>query len=195
MTNSCWYYVVLFLCQFLECFFHVIKVTRLWCEPSFLILCQTMINASVQKKPVVVSCDTVLNLAPIVVRTLSEVAVAIHDLGNQLINFGNFTSQFESLLVIRCIFIFFFFCCFIFLLSGFFSDAQGNGVGSGGVVVFVCSFGQSFCFQWCPVNSGHGFIAFFLQQGIQFDVGEGIATRHFLVLNKRMNGVSKVRIV
>jgi hypothetical protein len=49
-----------------------------------------MINASVQNMPVVVSCDFVLNLAPIVVRNLSDVAVAIHDLGNQLINFGNF---------------------------------------------------------------------------------------------------------
>jgi hypothetical protein len=48
-----------------------------------------MINASAQNMPVVVSCDSILDLAPIVVRNLSvRVAVAIHNLGNQLINFG-----------------------------------------------------------------------------------------------------------
>jgi hypothetical protein len=41
-----------------------------------------MINASVQNMPVVVSRDSVLDLAPIVVRNLSVgVAVAIHNLG------------------------------------------------------------------------------------------------------------------
>jgi hypothetical protein len=69
--------------------------------------------------PVVVSCDCVLNLTPIVVRNLSEVEVAIHDLGNQLINFGNYTSRFKSLLVVRCIFIFFFFGFIFFFFSDF----------------------------------------------------------------------------
>jgi hypothetical protein len=79
-----------------------------------------MINASAQNTPIVVSRDSVLDFAPIAVRNLSEVAVAIHNLRNQLINFGNFTLQFESLLVVHCIFIFFFFCCFLFLLFRFF---------------------------------------------------------------------------
>jgi hypothetical protein len=59
-----------------------------------------MINASAQNTPVMVSCDFVLDLAPIVVRNLFDVAVAIHNVGNQLINFGNFTLQFKSLLVV-----------------------------------------------------------------------------------------------
>jgi hypothetical protein len=143
-----------------------------------------MINASVQNTPVVVSCDSVLDLAPIFIRNLSVgVAVAIHNLGNHSIYFGNFMSQFKSLLVVQCFVIFFFFCCFIFLLSRlFFSDAQGNGVGSGSVVDFVCSYGQSICFHWCPFDSGHGFIAFLLQQGIQFGIGVGIAMSLFPVL-------------
>ncbi len=58
-----------------------------------------MINASVQNTPVVVSHDSVLDLAPINVRNLSD-GVAIHDLGNQLINFGIFIVQFKSLLVV-----------------------------------------------------------------------------------------------
>ncbi len=102
-----------------------------------------MITESTQNKPIVVSRDSVLDLASIVVRNLSDVAVAIHDLGNQLINLGNFMLQVKSLLVVQCIFIFFFFCCFFIF---FFSDAQGNGVGSGSVVDFVCSNGQSICF-------------------------------------------------
>ncbi len=138
-----------------------------------------MIAASVQNTPVVVSYDSVLNLASIVVRNLSDVAVVIHNLGNQLINFGNFTLQFKSLLVVQCFFIFFFFCRFIFLLFRFFfSGAQSNGVGSGGIVNFVCSNGQSICFQWCLFNSGHGLIAFLLQRGIQFGIGVGVATHH-----------------
>ncbi len=59
-----------------------------------------MITASAQNTPVVISCDSVLDLASVVVRNLSDVAVAIHDLGNQLINFGSFTLQFKSLLVV-----------------------------------------------------------------------------------------------
>ncbi len=142
-----------------------------------------MITASAQNMPVVVSHDFDVNLASIAVRKLSDVAVAINDLGNQLINFGYFMLQFKSLLVVQCIFIFFFFCCFIFLLFRFFfSNTQGNGVGSSNIVDFVCSIGQSICFQWCPFDSGHGFIAFLLQQGIQFGVGVGVATRHFPVL-------------
>jgi hypothetical protein len=77
-----------------------------------------MITASVQNKPVVVSRDSVLNHAPIVIRNLSDVAVAINNLGNQWINFGNFTLQVESLLAVRCILIFFH--CFLFLLLIFF---------------------------------------------------------------------------
>ncbi len=71
------------------------------------------------KYAVVVSCDFVLDLAPIVVRNLSDVVVAIHNLGNQLINFGNFTLQFKSLFVVRCIFIFFTFIVFFFFFSVF----------------------------------------------------------------------------
>ncbi len=82
MTNSRQYYVVLFLLQMLDCFFCIIKVARLWCELSFLVLCQTMINASARNTPVLVSRDSALNRAPVVVRNLSEVAVAIQDLGN-----------------------------------------------------------------------------------------------------------------
>jgi hypothetical protein len=143
-----------------------------------------MINASVQNTNIVVSCDSDLNLAPIVVMNLSVgVAVAIHDLGNQLIIFGYFMLQFESLLVVQCIFILIFFHCSIFLFSiFFFSDTQGNGIGSSGIIDFVCSNGQSICFQRCPFDSEHGFIAFLLQQGIQSAVGVGIATRHFPVL-------------
>jgi hypothetical protein len=74
-----------------------------------------MINASAQNTPIVVSCESVLDLAPIVIRNLSEVAVAIHNLGNQLINFGNFTLQFKSLLVICCIL-----SCFSFIVFFFF---------------------------------------------------------------------------
>jgi hypothetical protein len=76
----------------------------------------------------------------------------------------------------------------LFLLVFYFSscqiffDAQGNGVGSGGVINFVCSNGQSICFKWCPFDSGHGFIAFLLERGIQFGVGVGIAMHHFPVL-------------
>ncbi len=101
-----------------------------------------MINASAQNMPIVVSRDFVLNLTPIVVRNISDVAVAIHNLGNQLINVGNFTLQLKSLLVVRCFFVFFFFRCFIFLLFRFFfSDAQGNGVESSGVVdLFAITF-------------------------------------------------------
>jgi hypothetical protein len=77
-----------------------------------------MINASAQNTPIVVSRDSVLDFAPIAVRNLSEVAVAIHNLRNQLINFGNFTSQFKSLLVVQCFFIFFSF----FVLFFFFPD-------------------------------------------------------------------------
>jgi hypothetical protein len=69
-------------------FFCVIEVTRIWCESFFLVLCKTIINASAQNTPIVVSRDFVLNLAPIVLRNFSDVAVAIQDLGNQLINFG-----------------------------------------------------------------------------------------------------------
>jgi hypothetical protein len=142
-----------------------------------------MINASAQNTPFVVSHDFVLDLVPIVVRNLSDVAVAIHDLGNQLTSFGNFALQFKSLLVCQCIFIFLFFCCFIFIFFiFFFSNAQGNGIGSNGIVDFVCSNGQSICFQWCLFDSGHGFIAFLLQRGIQFGVGVGVATRHSPVL-------------
>jgi hypothetical protein len=79
-----------------------------------------MINASAQNMPFVVSCDSVLDLAPLVARNLSEVAVAILNLGNQLINLSNFTLQFESLLAVCCIFIFFFFSWFLFLLIIFF---------------------------------------------------------------------------
>ncbi len=50
-----------------------------------------MINASLQNTPIVVSHDSVLDPAPIVVRNLSDVAVANHNMGNQLINFGNVT--------------------------------------------------------------------------------------------------------
>jgi hypothetical protein len=57
-----------------------------------------MINVSAQNMLVVVSRDSVLDLAPIVIRNLSVgVAVAIHCLGNQLINFGNFMLQFKAL--------------------------------------------------------------------------------------------------
>jgi hypothetical protein len=42
--------------------------------------------------------------------------------------------------------------------------------------------GQSICFQQCPFDSGHGFIAFLLQRGIQFGVGVSIATHHSPVL-------------
>jgi hypothetical protein len=67
-----------------------------------------MINTSALNTPVVISRDSVLNFAHIVVRNLSvEVAVAIHNFGNQLIIFGNFLLQFESLVVVRCILIFF----------------------------------------------------------------------------------------
>jgi hypothetical protein len=142
-----------------------------------------MINASAQYMPVVVSCNSVLDLAPIVARNLSVgVAVAIHNLGNQLINFGNITLQFESLRVVRCIFIFFFFRCFLFVLFGFFFNARGNGIGGGGAVDFVCSYGWSICFQWCPFDSRHGSIAFLLQWGVQFGVCVGVVTRHFPVL-------------
>jgi hypothetical protein len=120
--------------------------------------------------------DSVLDFAPIDVRNFSEVAVAIHNLGNQLINFGNFMLQFKSLLVVCCILIFFFF------FSGFFFDPQGNDVGSVSVVDFVCSNGQSFCFQWCPFDSGHGFIAFLLQRGIHFGIGVSVVVHHFPVL-------------
>jgi hypothetical protein len=71
---------------------------------------------------------------------------------------------------------------YVLFFKFFFSNAQGNGIGSGGIVNFVCSNSQSICFQWCPFDSGHGLIAFLLQRGIQFGVGVGIATRHFLVL-------------
>ncbi len=141
-----------------------------------------MINASAQTTPVVVSRDFVLDLAPIVVRNLSDVAVAMHNLGNQLINFGNFTLQFKSLLVVWCILSSFSFVVLFFFFSIFFSDAQGNGVGSGGIVNFVCSNGWSICFWRCPFDSGHDFIAFLLQQGIQFGIGVGVATHHFPVL-------------
>jgi hypothetical protein len=80
-----------------------------------------MINASALNMPVVVSCDSVLDLAPIVVRNLSVgAAVALHNLRNQLINFGNFTLQFESLVVVLCIIIFFLFVVFLFFISFFF---------------------------------------------------------------------------
>ncbi len=59
-----------------------------------------MINASAQNTPVVVSHDSVLDLVSIFVRNLSDVAVAIHNLGNQLINFGYLTLQFKTLLVV-----------------------------------------------------------------------------------------------
>ncbi len=121
---------------------------------------------------IVVVHDFDLDLAPIFFRNLSDVAVAIHNLGNQLIYFGDFMPQFKSLLVVQCIFIYFYFCCFIFLrFIFFFSNAQGNGVGSGGVLNFVCSNSQSICFQKCPFDSGNGFIAFLLQREIQFGIG------------------------
>ncbi len=78
-----------------------------------------MINASAQNTPIVVSRDFVLDLAPIVVRNLSGVAVAMHNLGNQLINFGNFTLQFKSLLVVRCILSSFSFVVLFFFCSKF----------------------------------------------------------------------------
>jgi hypothetical protein len=64
----------------------------------------------------------------------------------------------------------------------FFSNTLDNGIGSGGVVNFACSNGQRICFQWCPFDSEHGFIAFLLQWGIQFGVGVGVAKHHFPVL-------------
>jgi hypothetical protein len=79
-----------------------------------------MITASAQKMPDVVFCDSVLNCAPIVVRNLSDVAVAIHDLGNQKIYVGNFTWQVKSRLVICCILIFLFFVVFFFFFSDYF---------------------------------------------------------------------------
>jgi hypothetical protein len=73
-----------------------------------------MINASAQNTPVVVSHDSVLDLVSIFVRNLSDVAVAIHNLGNQLINFGYLTLQFKTLLVVWCYFIFFLLLLFYF---------------------------------------------------------------------------------
>ncbi len=76
-----------------------------------------MINASVLNTPVVVSCASVLDLAPIVIRNLSVgVVVAIHNFGNQLINFGNFALQFKPLVVVRWILIFFPFVVFFFFV-------------------------------------------------------------------------------
>jgi hypothetical protein len=74
------------------------------------------------------------------------------------------------------------FCCFLFLCLDFFFNAQGNGVGSGGTIDFVCTYSQSICFQWCPFDRGHGSIAFLLQQGVQFSIGGGLVMRHFPVL-------------
>ncbi len=51
-----------------------------------------------------------------------------------------------------------------------------------GIVDFVCSYGWSICFQWCSFDSGHGSIAFLLQQGAQFGIGVGKVMRYFLVL-------------
>jgi hypothetical protein len=73
----------------------------------------------------------------------------------------------------------------LFYFSSFricFSNTQGNGVGSGGAINFVCSYGLSICFQWCPFDSGHGSIAFLLQWGVQFGVGVGAVMHHFPVL-------------
>jgi hypothetical protein len=63
-----------------------------------------------------------------------------------------------------------------------FSGSQGNGVGSGIIVKFGCSYGQSICFLWCLFDSGHGSIAFLLQRGNQLGIGVGIVTHHFPVL-------------
>jgi hypothetical protein len=105
-----------------------------------------MINASAQNRPVVVSCDFVINLAPIAVKNPFDVAVAIHDLGNQLINFGNFTLKSQvspcSLMHLYLLFLLLFYLLFGF----FFCDTQGNGIGSSGVVDFVYSNGQRICF-------------------------------------------------
>ncbi len=183
MTNSRRYFVVLFLLQSLEWFFlcnwsHnalvwivfprlVLNYDQCICAKyaccSFLWLCPQ--PCSYSRQEFFWSCSS-------------------HPpFGNQLINFGNFTLQFKSILVVCCIFIFlFFFCCFLFLLFGFFFQCSRQWLWKRWCRQFVCSYGQSICFQWCPFDSGHSFIAFLLQQGIQFGVGVGIVRHHFPVL-------------
>jgi hypothetical protein len=77
---------------------------------------------------------------------------------------------------------FFPFIVFFLFFSDFFSDAHCNSVCGIGTVDFVCTYGQSISFQWCPFNSGHGSIAFLLQQGVQFGIGVGVMMHHFPVL-------------
>jgi hypothetical protein len=70
----------------------------------------------------------------------------------------------------------------LFFFFSDFSNAYGNGVSGGGAVNFVCSYGQSISFQWCPFDSGHGSIAFLLQRGVHFGIGVGVVMLHFPVL-------------
>jgi hypothetical protein len=72
-----------------------------------------MINASAQNTPIVFSCDFVLDLAPIVVWNLSNIAVAIHNLGN--LAFQVFPCSLVHLyLLFLLLFFFFFFSNFSF---------------------------------------------------------------------------------
>ncbi len=102
-------------------------------------------------------------------------------LGESVINFDNFTLQFKSLLVVQCIFIFLFFCCFIFLFSNFsFPKLKAMALEAATSWTLFAVTVKVFVFN--GLRQWHGFIAFLLQRRIQFGVGVGVVTHHFPVL-------------